>query len=129
MSGTLARYGLAEVLARPAGLPLGIFLINVTGVFALGLLLETLARRGADEGRRRAVRLLLGTGFLGGFTTYSALAVDSVLLLGAGRVIEGMAYVTVSVLIGLAATTAGIGAGSRIRRRPVGPGAPTEISP
>ncbi len=128
--GTLARYGLGEVLPAPAGLPLGIFLINVTGAFVLGLILEILARRGPDEGRRRAVRLLLGTGFLGGFTTYSALAVDSVLLLGAGRVIEGMSYVTVSVLTGLAATAAGIGTGSRIRRHPAaGPGVPTEVSP
>ncbi len=37
----------------------------------LGALLESLARRGPDEGRRRAIRLLVGTGGLGGFTTYS----------------------------------------------------------
>lgn len=122
--GTLGRYGLTEVLPAPGGLPLGIFLINVTGAFALGLLLEALARRGPDEGRRRTVRLLLGTGFLGGFTTYSALTVDSVLLLTAHRVLEGIAYLAVSVLVGLAATAAGIGAGGRMRRRPAdGPGA------
>lgn len=117
-AGTLARFGLAEVVPAPAGLPLGIFLINVTGAFALGVLLEALAVRGPDEGPRRGVRLLVGTGFLGGFTTYSALAVDSALLLGDGRSVEGIAYLAVSVLVGLAATAAGIAAGSRFRPRP-----------
>ncbi|MFJ6001036.1 fluoride efflux transporter FluC [Arthrobacter sp. NPDC092385] len=118
MAGTLARFGLAEALPTPAGLPLGILLINLAGAFALGLLLEALARRGPDEGRRRALRLFLGTGFLGGFTTYSALAVDSALLLGDGRAAEGVAYLAGSVLTGLAATAAGIMVGGRIRRPP-----------
>lgn len=125
MAGTLARFGLAGVLPVPAGLPLGIFLINITGAFALGLLLEALAQRGPDEGRRRALRLLVGTGFLGGFTTYSALAVDSALLFGSARAVEGLAYLAVSVLVGLVATGAGIAVGVRLRRRPcAGPAAP-----
>ena len=117
MGGTLARFGLSEVLPTPAGLPVGIFLINIAGAFALGLLLEALARRGPDAGRRRALRLLLGTGFLGGFTTYSALAVDSALLVGSGRAAVGLGYLAVSVLVGLGATMLGIAAGSLARRR------------
>ncbi|OUM40314.1 CrcB family protein [Arthrobacter sedimenti] len=115
VSGTLARSGIAAALPTPAGLPLGIFLINIAGAFGLGLLLEALARRGADHGRRRALRLLLGTGFLGGFTTYSALAVDSALLLGGDWPVEGVTYLAVSVLVGLGATAAGIAVGSRTR--------------
>lgn len=118
MSGTLARFGLAGALPTPAGLPLGIFLINIAGAFALGLLLEALAQHGPDEGRRRAIRLLLGTGFLGGFTTYSALAVDSALLLDSGRVVEGIAYLAGSVLLGLVVTAAGIAVSARTRRGP-----------
>lgn len=114
-AGTLARFGLAEALPAPAGLPLPVLLINLTGAFALGLLLEVLARRGPDTGGRRAARLLLGTGFLGGFTTYSALAVDSAVLVGAGRAVEGIAYLVLSVLLGLAATAVGIAVGSRTR--------------
>jgi CrcB protein len=124
MGGTLARFGLAAALPTPGELPLGIFLINIAGAFALGLLLEALARRGADHGRRRALRLLLGTGFLGGFTTYSALAVDSALLLGAGRAVEGVAYLAVSVLVGLGATAAGIAVGSRTGFRAASGSAP-----
>lgn len=121
-AGTMARFGLAGLIATPDGLPLGIFLINVVGAFALGLLLEALARRGPDIGRRRAVRLLVGTGFLGGFTTYSALAVDSALLLDDGRVATGVAYLVLSVLTGLVAAAGGIAVGARIRsRRPGGP--------
>ncbi|WP_258069905.1 CrcB family protein [Arthrobacter sp. SX1312] len=120
MGGTLARFGLSEVLPTPAGLPVGIFLINIAGAFALGLLLEALARRGPDAGRRRGLRLLLGTGFLGGFTTYSALAVDSALLVGGGRVAAGLGYLAVSVLVGLGATVLGIAAGSLVRRRSSG---------
>lgn len=123
-AGTLARIGLDEVIPTPAGLPLGVFLINITGAFALGVLLEALTRRGPDAGRLRALRLLLGTGFLGGFTTYSALAVDSAILLDAGRVVEGLAYVAGSVLVGLAATGTGIAVGSLVHRVPDGaPGA------
>ncbi|MHA7240075.1 CrcB family protein [Arthrobacter sp. TMS1-12-1] len=117
MGGTLARFGLSEVLPTPSGVPLGIFLINIAGAFALGLLLEALARRGPDIGRRRALRLLLGTGFLGGFTTYSALAVDSALLLGGGAAAAGLGYLVVSVLMGLGATALGIAAGRLVRRR------------
>ncbi|WP_052273753.1 fluoride efflux transporter FluC [Arthrobacter sp. L77] len=117
MGGTLARFGLSEVLPTPSGLPFGIFLINISGAFALGLLLEVLARRGPDAGRRRALRLLVGTGFLGGFTTYSALAVDSALLLDTGRVAEGLGYLALSVVVGLGATALGIGAGRLVHRR------------
>ncbi|WP_336296670.1 CrcB family protein [Arthrobacter antioxidans] len=126
MGGTLARFWLSEVLPTPSGLPFGIFLINSSGAFALGLLLEALARRGPDVDRRRALRLLVGTGFLGGFTTYSALAVDSALLLGAGRAAEGLGYLALSVVVGLGATALGIGVGRLVHRRsPKLPGGPS----
>lgn len=122
-AGTLTRFGLAEVIPTPAGLPLGILLINVSGAFALGLLLEALARRGPDVGRRRVWRLLLGTGFLGGFTTYSALAVDSALLIGDGRVLAGLSYLAGSVVSGFCATAAGFATARRL-----GPGLPDGVA-
>jgi fluoride exporter len=54
-------------------LPLATLLINLAGAFLLGVLLERLGRARGEPQRRRLVRLLAGTGFLGGFTTYSAL--------------------------------------------------------
>ena len=54
--------------------------INVVGAFLLGTLLELLADRSIDAGGSRRIRLTPGTGVLGGFTTYSALAADTATL-------------------------------------------------
>jgi CrcB protein len=121
--GTLARYGLEQLLPAPGGLPLATFLINVSGAFALGWLLEHLAAAGPDAGARRAVRLTAGTGFLGGFTTYSALAVDAVFLLDAGRTASGLLYLAATLLLGFAAALCGMAAAVRTRREPAVPGA------
>ena len=69
------------------------------GAFALGVLLEWLAVHGSDVSHRRAERLLLGTGFLGGFTTYSALAVESEGLLRDGRVGLAATYALGTVVV------------------------------
>lgn len=126
--GTAAREALALALPLrvPAagGFPLAILLINVGGAFLLGLLLEALTRRGPDSGWRRTLRLLLGTGFLGGFTTYSALAADTALLLGdpvAGHVGVAVGYALGSVLAGAIATWAGIAVGAAASRGRTGP--------
>lgn len=106
--GTAAREALTLLVPPISGIPVAIFAINILGAFCLGLLLDALARRGPDEGLRRTARILLGTGFVGGFTTYSALAVDTAALLGAGYVGTGLGYGLLTVLIGAAATWAGI---------------------
>ena len=85
--------------------------MNLAGAFVLGALLEHLAARGPDEGRRRALRLTLGTGFCGGFTTYSALAVDTDGLLRAGQAGPALAYALGTVALGLAASALGIAVG------------------
>jgi CrcB protein len=72
------------------------------------VLLEWLATRGSDVGRRRAARLLVGTGFLGGFTTYSALAVEADALVRDGRVTLALIYVLTTVMVGLLASLAGV---------------------
>lgn len=106
--GTLIRYVLLLVLPEWGGMPWPVFLINLAGAFILGWLLEALARRGPDAGRRRVVRLFAGTGMLGGFTTYSTFAVgtDGLFLTDAPWV--GIAYAVATVLVGAAASIAGI---------------------
>jgi len=116
--GTALREVLALSLPAPAGtVPWTVLGINLTGSALLGLLLEVLARRGPDEGRRNDLRLLVGTGALGGFTTYSALAVDTALLAGTSPVLA-LAYGLGSVVAGLAAAALGIVAGRALHRRP-----------
>lgn len=106
--GTLGRYGLGAVLGDVPGLPFGILLINVTGAFTLGLLLEALSLRGSNRGPRRTVRLLLGTGVLGGFTTYSLLATDVAELLLTGNLLSGLGYGAATLVLGALATWAGV---------------------
>ncbi|GAA1945588.1 hypothetical protein GCM10009689_28490 [Brevibacterium antiquum] len=106
--GTAAREAITLAFPSTSGIPWAIFAVNVLGAFLLGVLLDALARMGPDEGRRRRLRILIGTGFTGGFTTYSALATDTASLLGEGRV--GIGYGLGTVLVGGIATWAGIAA-------------------
>ncbi|HEV7622525.1 MAG TPA: CrcB family protein [Amnibacterium sp.] len=112
-AGTTLRAVVADLAPPVDAVPVATLGINVLGAVALGALLAALARRGGDTGRRRTLRLLLGTGVLGGFTTFSALAVDTVVLLEARRPVEALAYAVGSVLAGVL----GAALGSRLGRR------------
>lgn len=101
----------------PTGFPLATFLINVAGAGLLGLLVARLAGR-KETRRSRRLRLLLGTGLLGGFTTYSALAVDSVQLARNGAIGLAAAYALGTLLLGGAATWLGIVVGRARRSSP-----------
>ncbi|WP_016933034.1 fluoride efflux transporter FluC [Rhodococcus sp. R1101] len=111
--GTAARYGLGT--AFPAGngaWPTTTFAINVVGALLLGILLESLVRTGPDTSWRRVVRLGAGTGALGSFTTYSALAVDTDLLLRDGQFVAAATYALGTVPAGLVATGIGVALGA-----------------
>lgn len=133
-AGTAAREALGLAVPSLAGIPLAIFAINLLGAFLLGLILEALLRSGPDDGWRLRARILLGTGFMGGFTTYSALAVDTALLLGGGAADAtaeattaggtttlGLAYGLGTVLLGGLATWAGIAVGTLTHRPTAAP--------
>ncbi|KQQ06380.1 CrcB [Rathayibacter sp. Leaf185] len=114
--GTAGRYGVALLLPPLGDLPVATIAVNLSGAFLLGLLLESLARRGPDDGGWRMVRLLLGTGVLGGFTTYSTFSLDTVGLLEDGRFAESALYAAVTLVIGTAAAVLGIAVAARRRR-------------
>lgn len=103
--GTAIRSLLEDAFARSsASWPWTTFSINVIGAFVLGMLLEVLVRTGEDSGGRRLVRLGVGTGLLGGFTTYSTFMVETTKLfwpLATG-------YVVATVVLGALAAWAGI---------------------
>lgn len=117
--GTAARASLTDLLGVRAGLgsPGATLIINLVGCLVLGVLLEALARRGPDVGRRRLLRLGLGTGFCGGFTTYSTLALDVALDLRGSLPWQGIGYAALSLVLGLLVTAAGVLIGSRLPRR------------
>ncbi|MFJ3382542.1 MULTISPECIES: fluoride efflux transporter FluC [unclassified Curtobacterium] len=115
--GTAVRAVLADRFPAVDGVSWTVFGINVVGAFCLGLLLDHLARRGPDVGRRRTVRLFVGTGVLGGFTTYSTLADDTARLLDVGRWGAGSGYALLTVVAGLAAVVAGLWVASLLRPR------------
>jgi fluoride exporter len=105
--GTGLRYFIGTSLPHWAGIPVATFGINVVGAFLLGLLLELLADHSHDIGWARRLRLGVGTGGLGGFTTYSALATDTVIL-GATYPGRAAGYALATVIFGGAASIAGI---------------------
>lgn len=108
-SGTVARHALGEALPAAGGLSVAVALANLLGALALGILVGVLTVRGDDAGPRRRLRLLLGTGVLGGFTTYSAFAVDVVAL--ADRPLLALGYAGGSLLLGVLAAACGLALG------------------
>lgn len=97
--GVAARMLLGFVVPDAGGAPLGVLTANVAGAFLLGVLAARLPSG--------TVRLLLGTGVLGGFTTYSALAVGSVELWTRAPLLA-LAYAAGSIVLGLAAVALGL---------------------
>ncbi len=94
--GACLRYLCHQVVSAP----LGTLLINVTGSFAIGLLVVLLATRSH-------LSPLLITGVLGGFTTFSAFSLDALRLWQAGELSTAFAYVAGSVILSLAAVALG----------------------
>ncbi|GAB3398423.1 hypothetical protein GCM10027568_35510 [Humibacter soli] len=119
--GTLARYVLALAFPPIGGLPVATLLVNVVGAFLLGLLLGGIAKRGAESRRGRTLRLLIGTGVMGGFTTYSTFAVETAQLIGGGGWL-GAGYALGTLIIGLGASLLGIAAGAALVRPRAVPG-------
>ncbi len=118
-AGTALRAGLGGAFPVPAtGVPWTTLAINVGGSFLLGLLIETLAAGDPDRGWRRTVRLTVGTGVLGGFTTYSTVMLETAERLRDGQAIVAIGYLVVTVLLGVGAAFAGMAlASSHARRR------------
>ncbi|SKA33416.1 fluoride efflux transporter CrcB [Consotaella salsifontis] len=92
--------------ALGSNFPYGTMAANVIGSFAMGVLVELLARRFSAPAE---VRLFLTTGLLGGFTTFSTFSLDSIALYERGAMGLAALYVVSSVGIGLAALFAGLG--------------------
>jgi CrcB protein len=113
-TGAAARFAVAQWTGARWGwtFPWGTFAVNVTGSLAIGLVMTLLVARGADP----MYRFLLVTGFLGGYTTFSAFSFEALSLLEARRWDAAALYVISSVVLGLLATALGLGLGRLLVR-------------
>lgn len=97
--------GLAALRLFGPGFPWGTLTVNIIGGFAMGLLAATVARLGPPG---EAWRLLLGTGVLGGFTTFSAFSLETALMIERGAVATAGAYAIGSVALAVGALCVGL---------------------
>jgi CrcB protein len=110
MAGGAIGAGLRHLFGRFAltafgpGYPWGTLGVNLIGGLAMGLLVGMLARSGGSE----SLRLLLGVGVLGGFTTFSAFSLDVVTMLERGAMLPAFGYVLASVVGAVAALFIGL---------------------
>jgi len=113
--GTLFRYGLARLGAHWFGgqwFPFGTFAANALGSMLLGLVYvlgEDHEIFGVDA------RLVLGTGMMGGFTTYSTFNLETIRLAADGAVGRAALYVALTLLVCLGAGAAGLALGRGLR--------------
>ena len=96
--------GLAVMEKLPSGFPLGVLCVNVLGGFLMGLLQGWMRRTG---GTFATGYCLLGTGFLGGFTTFSTFSIDTFLLCRSGDLFSAALNIALNMALCLCAVWGG----------------------
>ena len=105
--GSVARYKVGGVILHHTegwNFPASTFAVNLIGCFIIGLLAALVEHHDLFS---PTVRLLLFTGVLGGFTTFSAFGYESIFLMRRNLFAVAASYVSLSVVVGLAAVLAG----------------------
>jgi fluoride exporter len=105
--GAVSRYGLmlgaARIIGNPT-FPWGVLTVNVTGSLIAGILTAIGEERHIFSSE---ARLFLFLGVLGGFTTFSSITNDTLVLVRTGHYIAALGTVTLSVVLGLTAVAVG----------------------
>lgn len=103
--GAILRFVLSTRVHMGVGgaFPLGTLCVNVIGCLLIGVASGLLSSRGSPG----SIYLLLVTGILGGFTTFSAFGLETLTLLNSNRPVLAMAYVSASLFLGVAAVALG----------------------
>lgn len=105
--GSSLRYGAGTYLAPrlPGDFPWHTFAVNISGAFLLGLLTGLVTDR---ELVSQGWKLFLGVGVLGGYTTFSTLALETVELTRGGALVPALANSLGSIVLGILAAAAGL---------------------
>ena len=105
--GAIARYAVASQALHLMGpnFPWGTLFVNVVGSLLIGVLAEMLALRITVSPE---MRLLMVTGFLGGFTTFSAFSLDAVNMIQRGDLPNAIVYIFASVVLSICALIMGL---------------------
>jgi CrcB protein len=105
--GSMARYLIAGWVQSPAwtGFPYGIFIVNVTGGFIMGVFTEAMALRFNVSPEMRA---FLTTGILGGYTTFSTFSLEAAMLIERHAYGQAAFYIAGSALLSVIALFAGL---------------------
>ncbi len=96
--GAISRFALGEWLHTENGFPLGTFIINLIGCFALGWFLTYVNQK---KKIKTEFTLIIGTGFIGSYTTFSTFSVETINLFQQGLVFFGTTYVLATIILGL----------------------------
>ncbi|MGI8657256.1 MAG: fluoride efflux transporter CrcB [Candidatus Limnocylindria bacterium] len=112
-AGAIARYVVDARLTAWSGgaLPWGTFVVNISGSFLLGLLFALVVERAALAPELRAPLMI---GFLGSYTTFSTLALESWRMIEDGLLLSATLNLAGSVLIGVTAAVAGVAIGRAV---------------
>lgn len=106
-AGSMLRYFVSVVTAKhyTASFPLATFIVNIAGCFIAGLIFGWISHETSEA---ESLKLLLITGFCGGFTTFSAFALENVRLMNSGNMTTAVLYTLASVAVGLLAVWIGL---------------------
>lgn len=105
--GSVLRYGLSVQAAKSFGtlLPWGTILVNILGSFAIGFMFILLQSKVDNSD---VLRAFIITGLLGGFTTFSAFSLETLILLTEGAYFRSLLNVLISVVVCVVAAGMGV---------------------
>lgn len=114
--GSVARYWVAVLVARLTGpdFPWGTILINISGSFVIGFFFAATTEAVGRWQVSSDFRIFVMAGLCGGFTTFSAFSLQTLILLREGRMAAALANIALSVVLCIAGVAIGYSSGSQL---------------